>query len=122
MRDGWVERRLYVTGLTKLLSSEGKPIVERGKDSIQLRFVTFIEQPSHVGVRREAQFEQMTTQDERGGGLVLHFQLARALQEPGTGRKSVKDFGRAACVISPCDTHQPVDPFDLPGQSSNRTV
>ena len=37
-------------GLTKLLSGEGKPVARaRGKDSIQLRFVTFIEESAHIG-------------------------------------------------------------------------
>ena len=73
MRDGRADRRLDVTGLTKLLSGEGKPVAERGKDSIQLRFVTFVEQSAYIGARLESQFQQMATQDEGGGGLVFHF-------------------------------------------------
>lgn len=111
-----------MTGLTKLLSGEGKPVAERGKDSIQLRLVTFIEQSAHIGARLDTQFEQMTAQDKRGGSLVHNFESARTLQQPGPGRKSVKGFGWAACVIGPRDAHKPVDSCDLPGQSPNRTV
>ena len=109
-------------GLTKSLSGEGKPVAERGKDSIQLHLITFIEQPSHIRAWLNSQLQQMTTHDERGGGLVFNFQSTRALQQPGAGRKSVKGFWRAARVIGSCDTHEPVDPFNQPSQSSNRAV
>jgi hypothetical protein len=55
--DGRADRRLDVTGLTKLLSSEGQPIADRGEDSIQLRFITVIEQSAHIGARLDSQFE-----------------------------------------------------------------
>ena len=109
-------------GLTKALSGEGKPVAERGNDSIQLRLVTFIEQPSHIRAWLDSQFQQMATHDERGGGLVFNFQSTRALQQPGAGRKSVKGFWRAARVIGPRDAHQSVDPFYLSSQASNRAV
>ncbi len=64
----------------------------------------------------------MAAHDERGGGLVFNVQSTRTLQQPGAGRKSVKEFWRAARVIGARDAHQPVDPFDLPSQSSNRAV
>ena len=64
----------------------------------------------------------MTTQDERGGGLVFNIQSTRALQQPGAGRKSVKGFWRAARLIGSCDTHESVDPFYLTSQSSHRAV
>jgi hypothetical protein len=59
--DGRAGRRLDVTGLTKLLSYEGKPVAERGEDTIQLRLVTFIEESAHIGARLDSQFEQVTT-------------------------------------------------------------
>ena len=85
-------------------------------------FVTCIEQLSHIRAWLDSQFQQMATHDERDGGLVFNFQSTRALQQPGTGRKSVKGFWRAARVIGSRDSHQSVDPFYLPGQSSNRAV
>ena len=57
MSDGRVDRSLDVTGLTKLLSGEGKPVAERGKDTIQLCLVTFIEESAHIGARLDSQFE-----------------------------------------------------------------
>ena len=39
-----------------------------------MRFVTVIEQSAHIGARLDSQFEQMTTQDDRGGGMVLNFE------------------------------------------------
>jgi hypothetical protein len=97
-------------------------LVGGGELAIQLRFVTFIEQPSHIRAWLDAQFQQMATHDERGGGLVFNFQSTRALQQPGAGRKIVKGFWRAARVIGPRDAHQSVDPFYLPSQSANRVV
>jgi hypothetical protein len=44
------------------------------------------------------------------------------LQEPLTGRKSVKEFWRAARVIGPRNAHEPVDALYLPGQSSHCAV
>ena len=111
-----------MTGWTKSLSGEGKPVAERGKYCIQLCLVTFIEQPSHIRAWLDSQLQQMATHDNRGGGLVFNFQSTRALQQPGAGRKSVKGFWRAPRVIGPRDAHQSVDPFYLPSQSSNRAV
>ena len=121
MSVGW-RKESTVTGLSKSLSGEGKPVAERGKDSLQLRLVTFIEQPSHIRAWLDSQFQQMATHDERGGGLVFNFQSTRALQQTDAGRKSVKGFWRVARVIGSCDTHESVDPFYLPSQSSNRAV
>ena len=121
MSVGW-RKESTVTGLSKSLSGEGQPFAERGKDSIHLRLVTFIEQPSHIRAWLDSQFHQMATHDERGGGLIFNFQSTRALQQPGAGRKSVKGFWRAARVIGPRDTHQTVDPFYLPSQSANCAV
>jgi hypothetical protein len=104
------------------LSGEGKPVAERGKDSIQLSLVTFIEQPSYIRAWLDPQLQQMATHDERGGGLVFNFQSKRALKQPGSCRKSVKGFWREARVIGPRDSHQSVDPFYLPSQSANRAV
>lgn len=61
MSDGRAARILGVTGLTKLFSGEGKPVAERGEDTIQLRLVTFIEESAHIGARLDSQFEQVTT-------------------------------------------------------------
>lgn len=97
-------------------------LVSGGELAIELRFVAFVQDLSHVRSWPRAQLQEMATHDERGGGLVFNFQSARTFQQSGSGRKSVKGFWRAARVISPRDVHQAVDASNLSRQSSNRAV
>ena len=106
----------------ELGSCEDQSPVEGREQSIELRFVAVVQNLSQARSRKHAQFQQMAPRDERGGGLVFNFQSARTFQQPGACRKSVEGFGRTARMIGPRDPHQPVDPFDLPGQSANRAV
>ena len=106
----------------ELGSCEDQSPVEGREQSIELRFVAVVQNLSQARSRKHAQFQQMASRDERGGGLVFNFQSARTLQQPGACRKSVEGFGRTARMIGPRDPHQSVDPFDLLSQPSNCAV
>ena len=69
-----------MTVLTKLLSDEGKPVVERRKESIHLRLVTFIKQSAHFRTWLDSQFPQVVTRDKRSGALALNFKPACMFQ------------------------------------------
>src|SRR6185436_825257 len=64
----------------------------------------------------------MTTHHKRSGGPGFHLKLTCALQQPVTGRKSIKEFWRTARMIGSCNADEPVDPLYLPGQSSHCAV
>ena len=106
----------------ELGSCEDQTLVEGREQSIELCFVAVVQNLSQARSRQHAQFQQMATHDERGGGLGFNVQFTCTLQQPGACRKSIKRFWRPASMIGPRNPHQSVDPFDLLSQPSNRAV